>query len=362
MGTANTMSCLTEVLGLSLPYCGTSLAISSNKKRIAKESGIKVMDLLEKNITPRKIVTRESLNNAIVASMALGGSTNSVLHLLAIANEAKINLELENFNIISKKIPYICNIKPSGDYALADLDYAGGIPAVLKSVEKFLSKDHITVTGNTLLNNIKDVKLVENDIIYPINDPKRKTGGISILKGNLALNGAVVKQSGVKDSMLYFKGVAKVFNSMEDAIDSLVKDKIQEGDVIVIRYEGPKGGPGMREMHMITSLLVGRGMDESCALITDGRFSGSTRGLSVGHISPEAAKKGTIAIVENGDIVEIDVTNHRIELLLDDDDIKKRLNKVELLKKPSSGVLSRYAEHVCSADKGAILSPGNYKE
>ena len=355
MGTANTMSCLAEVLGLTLPGCATALAVGSKKKRMARLTGNRIIGLLEAGITPRDIVTRSALENAIAASMALGGSTNSVLHLMAIAHEAGVKLQLEDFDRISRQVPYICNIKPSGRYALADLDEAGGIPAVLKTIEPHLQKDHLTVTGRTLVENNADIVPPENDVIFPLERPKRAEGGIAILRGNLAPDGAVVKQAGVKPSMYVFQGRARVFHSMEDASEAVSNDKIAEGDVIVIRYEGPKGGPGMREMHMTTSLLVGRGMDEKCALITDGRFSGSTRGPCIGHISPEAAAGGPIAIVEDGDGILIDIPNRRLELLVDDETIRGRLASVQLLKKPRSGVLAKYAELVTSADKGAVL-------
>lgn len=355
MGTANTMSCLAEVLGLTLPGCATALAVGSKKKRMARLTGNRIIGLLEAGITPRDIVTRSALENAIAASMALGGSTNSVLHLMAIAHEAGVKLQLEDFDRISRQVPYICNIKPSGRYALADLDEAGGIPAVLKTIEPHLQKDHLTVTGRTLVENNADIVPPENDVIFPLERPKRAEGGIAILRGNLAPDGAVVKQAGVKPSMYVFQGRARVFHSMEDASEAVSNDKIAEGDVIVIRYEGPKGGPGMREMHMTTSLLVGRGMDEKCALITDGRFSGSTRGPCIGHISPEAAAGGPIAIVEDGDGILIDIPNRRLELLVDDETIRRRLSSVQLLKKPRSGVLAKYAELVTSADKRAVL-------
>lgn len=357
MGTANTMSCMAEILGMTLPKCGTALAVSADKKRLAKESGKKIMELFEKNITPRQIITKEALENGIRASMAMGGSTNSILHLMAFAHEANIDLQLKDFDKISRSVPYVCNIKPSGQYALADLDAAGGIPAVLKTIEPHLSKNHLTVTGKTLIENIKDVIPPNNDVIYSLDEPKMPEGGIAILSGNLAPDGAVVKQAGVKPSMYYFEGTARVFNSMEDASHAVSNDIVQPGDVIVIRYEGPKGGPGMREMHMTTSLLVGRGMDESCALITDGRFSGSTRGPCIGHISPEAAAGGPIAIIEDGDKIIIDIPNRKLELLVDQEIIEERLKHVELLVKPRPGVLGRYADHVTSADKGAVLIP-----
>lgn len=355
MGTANTMSCLAEVLGLTLPGCGTALAVGAEKRRIAKRSGKRIMELYRENLTPRKIVTKAALEDAIAASMAMGGSTNSVLHLMAFAHEAGIRLELNDFDRISRKVPYVCNVKPSGQYGLAELDDAGGIPAVLKTIEPHLAREHLTVTGKNLLENIQDAVPPENDIIFPLAAPKRPEGGIAVLYGSLAPDGAVVKQAGVKPSMHVFKGKARVFNSMEEASHAVSNDVVQPGDVIVIRYEGPKGGPGMREMHMTTSLLVGRGMDESCALVTDGRFSGSTRGPCIGHISPEAAAGGPIAIVENGDEISIDIPNRRLDLLVPDEVIQERLRKVKLLKKPRPGILGKYAQLVTSADKGAVL-------
>lgn len=355
MGTANTMSCLTEVLGLSLPGCATALAVSAEKRRIAKRSGKQIMKLYQEGLTPRKIVTKEALEDAISASMAMGGSTNSVLHLMAFAHEAGIRLELNDFDRISRKVPYLCNVKPSGAYGLAELNDAGGIPAVLKTIEPHLSREHLTVTGKQLRENIRDAVPPGNDVIFPLNAPKRPEGGIAVLYGNLAPDGAVVKQAGVKPGMHVFRGRARVFNSMEEASYAVSNDIVQAGDVIVIRYEGPKGGPGMREMHMTTSLLVGRGMDESCALITDGRFSGSTRGPCIGHISPEAASGGPIAIVEDGDEISIDIPNRRLELLVPDEVIRERLSRVKLLKKPRPGILGKYAQLVTSADRGAVL-------
>jgi dihydroxy-acid dehydratase len=274
---------------------------------------------------------------------------------MAISNEADIALPLEEFDRISRRVPYLCNLKPSGKYTLADLDEVGGIPAVLKAIEPFINKDCLTVTGKKLAKNLERTDLVENDIIFPLTAPKGREGGIAILRGNLAPDGAVVKISGVKPTMYYFRGRARVFHSMEDASYAVSNDLINEGDVIVIRYEGPKGGPGMREMHMTTSLLVGRGMDEKCALITDGRFSGSTRGLCIGHISPEAAMGGPIAIVEEGDEIVIDIQNRKIELLLSQDVIEARLKAVKIFEKEKRGVLARYAALVTSADQGAVL-------
>jgi dihydroxy-acid dehydratase len=356
MGTANTMNCLTEVLGLSLPGCGTALAVGSKKKRLARMTGNRVMDLLQAGLTPRRIVTREALENAIAADMAMGGSTNSVLHLMAIAHEGGIDLELEDFDRIGRKVPYVCNIKPSGKYPLSRLEEWGGIPALLKTIEPHLHKNHLTVTGRTLIENIAGAASPENDVVYPLDKPKGKEGGIAILRGSLAPGGAVVKQSAVKPSMHVFQGRAKVFHSMEDASAAVSNDEIKEGDVIVIRYEGPRGGPGMREMHMTTSLLVGRGMDEKCALVTDGRFSGSTRGPCVGHVAPEAAAGGPIAFVEDGDGILIDIPNRKLNLLVDDETLRERAKNAKLLHKPRTGVLAKYAELVTSADKGAVLA------
>lgn len=355
--TANTMGCLTEVLGLSLPGCGTSLAVGSEKKRLAKESGRQVIKLYEQKITPKDIVSRAALENAISVSMAMGGSTNSVLHLMAIAHEAGLKLELEDFDKISRKVPYICNIKPSGKYTLEQLNSNGGISSVLKAIEGYLSKDHLTVTGKTIIENIKSTQLLENDVIFPVSEPKGKEGGIAILRGNLAPDGAVVKQSGVKPSMHVFEGRARIFHSMEEASFAVSNDQINKGDVLVIRYEGPKGGPGMREMHMTTSLIVGRGMDESCALITDGRFSGSTRGPCIGHISPEAAAGGPIAAVEEGDRILIDIPNRKLELLVPEEVLQERMKNLKIFVKPRKGVLAKYADLVTSADKGAVLIP-----
>jgi dihydroxy-acid dehydratase len=355
MGTANTMSCLAEVLGLTLPGCGTALAIGSKKKRLAYRTGNRIVGLLQAGLTPRRIVTREALENAIAASMAMGGSTNSVLHLMAIAHEGGIDLKLEDFDRIGRKVPYVCNIKPSGAYPLSSLEDSGGIPALLKTIEPHLHKNHLTVTGQTLTENIAGVIPPGNDVICPLDKPRRTEGGIAILRGSLAPNGAVVKQSAVKPKMHVFQGRARVFHSMEEASAAVSGDEIHEGDVIVIRYEGPRGGPGMREMHMTTSLLVGRGMDEKCALVTDGRFSGSTRGPCVGHVSPEAAAGGPIAIVEDGDGILIDIPNRRLDLLIGDDAIEERLKKWKPLRKPRSGVLAKYAELVTSADRGAVL-------
>lgn len=355
MGTANSMGCLTEILGFTLPHCSTALAISSEKRRFAKQSGIRIVEMIKENLTVNKILTREAVLNGIRAVMAAGASTNTVLHLMSIANEAKIPLDLTDFDAISRSVPYICNIKPSGKYPLSVLHENGGVPAVLKAIESKLSPNHLTVTGKTIHENIENVELVENDVIFPLSAPKNPEGGIAVLYGSLAPDGAVVKKSGVKPSMYQFTGRARVFNSMEEASDAVSDGHIYEGDVVVIRYEGPKGGPGMREMHMVTSLLVGRGMDESCALVTDGRFSGSTRGPCIGHISPEAAAGGPIAAVEEGDKIIIDIPNRRLDLDVPPEVLAERLAKVKPLIKPRTPALAKYAALVTSADKGAIL-------
>lgn len=355
LGTANSMSCMAEILGLALPHSCTAPAVSADKRRFAKQSGKRAVEMIKEELTARKILSRDALLNGISAAMAMGASTNTVLHLMSIANEAKVKLDLKDFDRISRKVPYLCNLKPSGKYPLSVLHENGGVPSVLKAIESRLEPNHMTVTGRTMTDNLKDVPLVENDVIYPLNEPKNEEGGIAVLYGSLAPDGAVVKKSGVKPSMYRFTGRARVFHSMEDASQAVSTDQIKEGDVIVIRYEGPKGGPGMREMHMTTSLLVGRGMDESCALVTDGRFSGSTRGPCIGHISPEAAAGGPIAAVEDGDRIIIDIPNRRLDLDVPDDVIKERLKKVKPLVKPRTPALEKYAALVTSADQGAVL-------
>ncbi len=355
LGTANTMSCLAEVLGMSLPGCGLAHAVSAKKRRIAKQSGKRVVEMIGEGLTPRKIMTRECLRNGIAASMAMGASTNSTLHLPAIAHEAGISITLRDFDEISRQVPYLCNIKPSGKYPLSVLDEAGGIPAVLKAIEPKLDTGVLTVTGHTLGENLAGVPLVENDVIYPLSAPKNEEGGLAILHGNLAPDGAVVKKSGVKPSMYYFEGRARVFHSMEEASAAVSGDQIQKGDILVITYEGPKGGPGMREMHMTTSLIVGRGMDESCALITDGRFSGSTRGPCIGHVSPEAAAGGPIAAVAEGDKIIIDIPGRTLTLCVPEEEIRRRLAKVKHIRKNRTPALDRYSALVTSADQGAVL-------
>lgn len=355
LGTANTMSCLAEVIGMSLPGCGLAHAVSAKKRRLAKQSGRRIVEMVKEDLTPRKIMTREALRNGIAASMAMGASTNSTLHIPAIAHEAGVELGFDDFDEISRKVPYLCNIKPSGQYPLLALEEAGGIPAVMKAIESKLDLDQMTVTGKTVGENLKDVPLVENDLIFPLSAPKREEGGLAILHGNIAPKGAVVKVSGVKPSMHYFEGRARVFHSMEEASYAVSNDQIKYGDILVITYEGPKGGPGMREMHMTTSLIVGRGMDESCALITDGRFSGSTRGPCIGYISPEAAAGGPIAAVEEGDKIIIDIPDRTLTLCVPDEEIQRRLSQVKHIHKEATPALRRYAALVTSADQGAVL-------
>ena len=360
LGTANSMCMLSEVLGMSLPGAGTASAVSNKRKRIAKASGRYIMELLNKNITPRKILTREVMLNGIVGAMATGSSTNLVLHLLAIAHEAGVELNLKDFDKISKEIPFICNLQPSGKYPIVSLDASGGIPAVLKTLEDKLHTDVMTVTGKTLKELLEKVIVKPDDVLKTIENPQKKEGGIAVLYGNLAPNGAVIKQSGVKEKMYYFKGKSKVFNSMEEADFAIENNKIEKGTVIVIRYEGPKGGPGMREMLSTTALIMGRGMDEDCALITDGRFSGATHGPCVGHISPEAAAGGPIAFVQDGDSIEIDILKRTLKIEVDEEEFERRKKNWHPVKKPRKPALAKYAELVTSADTGAIIDVSKF--
>lgn len=355
LGTANSMSFLSEILGLALPHSTTAPAVSSEKRRYAKEAGKRILSLIQENLTARKILTRKNLLNGIRAVMAMGASTNTVLHLMAIAHEAQVELSLDDFDRISREIPYLCNLKPSGEYPMEAFHEAGGVQTVLKALETKLDLDQLTVTGKTLGANLKEVSFADGPVIHSLDHPKKPEGGIAILYGNLAPKGAVVKKAGVKPSMYQFTGTARVFNYMEDACRAIQAGEIPAGTVIVLRYEGPKGGPGMREQHMVTSLLVGRGMDESCALITDGRFSGSTRGPAIGHISPEAAAGGPIATVQDGDTITIDIPGRKLTLHLSAEEIQKRLAQIQLLRKPATPALQKYAALVTSADRGAIL-------
>jgi dihydroxy-acid dehydratase len=355
MYTANTMACITEALGMSLEGCATALAVSSKKKRIAFESGRRIVDLIRNNITPRKIMTKRAFENAIMVDLALGGSTNTVLHIPAISHDAGIELPLEVFDKLSRKIPHICDMLPSGRYYLEDLDYAGGIPAVLKRLKGKIH-NNVTVSAKDIFAIADSAEVKDEDVIRPLDNAYHREGGIAILKGSLAPEGAVVKQSAVSKGMMTFEGVAKVFDSEEDAMKAILEDKINQGNIIVIRYEGPKGGPGMREMLSPTATIAGMGLSESVALITDGRFSGGTRGPCIGHISPEAMEGGPIAIVKNGDRIIIDIPKRRIDLKLSNKDIRERLKKWKPPEpKIKTGYLSRYAKMVSSAGKGAIM-------
>jgi len=356
MYTANTMACITEAMGMMLPGCATALAVSSAKMRIAKESGEKIVELVEKNIRPRDIMTIEAFENAIVVDMALGGSTNTVLHLKAIAKEAGVDLPLSLFDEYGRKIPHLCNMRPSGPHDLQELDEAGGIPAVMKELRQFLHLNAITVTGKTVEENIKDAVIYNREVIRPLDNPVHKEGGIAILTGNLAPKGAVVKITAVSPKMLRHRGPARVYDSEEEAMKAILDGEIVDGDVIVIRYEGPKGGPGMREMLSPTAAIAGMGLSESVALITDGRFSGATRGPCIGHVSPEAAEGGPIAILEDGDIITIDIPERRLDVELSDEEMRRRFaNWKPKPPKIGWGYLQRYSCLVGSADEGAML-------
>ena len=357
MFTANSMNCLAEVLGLALPYNGTIPAVFSDRICLAKEAGIKVMDLIKKDLRPSKILTREAFENAITVDMAFGGSTNTSLHLPAIAKEVGINLSLETFNHISERTPHLCNMSPGGFHHLEDLHQAGGIPALMNELSRknLIHQEALTVTGKRIKENIKGKKVLNSEVIRPIEKPYHPAGGLVFLFGNLAPEGAVVKRSAVDPTMLKHRGPARVFDSEEEAMKMILARKIQKGDVIVIRYEGPKGGPGMREMLSPTSAIVGIGMDREVALLTDGRFSGGTRGAAIGHISPEAAVGGPIALVQNGDWIEINIPKKRLNLLVTDEELKKRLSKWKPQKRILKGYLKRYARLVTSASRGAIL-------
>ncbi len=356
--TANSMNCLTEVLGMGLPYNGTALCDSGERVRIAKTAGIQVMEMIKRDIKPRDILTEAAFKNAITVDMAMAGSTNTVLHLPAIAHEAGIKLELSLFDEISEKTPYIAKLSPSGHHHIEDLHRAGGIPALMKELTKkdLILKDCITVTGVTIGENIAFSEIIDYDVIRPIDSPYRNRGGLAILTGNLAPLGAVVKESAVAEEMLVHSGPAVVFNSEEEASEAIWNKKIKKGDIIVIRYEGPKGGPGMREMLSPTSSIAGMGLDKDVALITDGRFSGASRGASIGHVSPEAMSGGLIGILQNGDTIHINIPERKLEVELSPEEIDKRKVDFKLPEpKVKSGYLARYAKLVTSANTGAVL-------
>ena len=354
--TANTMAILTETLGMSLPRCGTALAVSALKRRIAFASGERIVDLVRNNVTPRSILTRAAFENAIRVDLALGGSSNTVLHLLAIAHEAGVELPLETFDVLAKETPQLASMNPAGEYFMEDLDAAGGVAGVLMQLGDKI-KDNPTVMGMTTLQLAASIANVDEAVIHPLTDPVKKEGGIAILFGNLAPKGAVVKQSGVSAAMMKFTGTARCFNSEEAAMAALMDGNIKAGDLVVIRYEGPKGGPGMREMLAPTAALMGLGLGDSVALITDGRFSGGTRGPCIGHISPEAAEGGPIALVEDGDRIELDIPGRRLELLVDEQTLSERRARWQAPEpKIKTGWLARYAKVVTSAYTGAVMS------
>ena len=358
MFTANTMNCLTEVLGMGLPGNGTIPAVYAGRKRLAKYAGMKIMELLEKDIKPLDIMTEKAFENAVAVDMALGGSTNTILHLPAIAHECGLDLKLEVFQQINEKTPQLCKLSPSGAHHIQDLDEAGGIPAVMAELacRDLIHLDAVTVTGKTVGENIQGKTILNKEVIRTIENPYSETGGLAVLKGNLAPDGAVVKKAGVVPEMLKHSGPARVFNSEEETMEALMTGKIKKGDVIVIRYEGPKGGPGMREMLTPTATVAGLGLDKEVALITDGRFSGATRGSSIGHVSPEAAEGGPIAVVQEGDIIEIDIPGCKLNLKIDDEELKKRLAKWQpAAPKVKRGYLARYSKMVTSASTGAVL-------
>ena len=357
--TANSMNSLTEVLGMGLPYNGTALCDSGERIRLAKRAGMQVMEMLRRDIRPRDILTPDAFENAITVDMAMAGSTNTVLHLPAIAHEAGIELNLDMFDAISERTPNLCKLSPSGHHHMEDLGLAGGIPALMNELTKLdlIHKDCMTVTGKTVGENIENHPVLNYDVIKHVEAPYRNRGGLAILRGNLAPLGAVVKESAVAPEMLAHDGPAVIFNSEEEASAAIWGKKIKKGDIIVIRYEGPKGGPGMREMLSPTSSIAGMGLDKDVALITDGRFSGASRGASIGHVSPEAMAGGLIGLLKDGDTIHIDIPNRILEVKLSDEEIEKR--KAEYVKpepKVKTGYLARYAKLVTSANTGAVLS------
>jgi dihydroxy-acid dehydratase len=357
MFTANTMNCLSEALGMALPGNGTIPAVEARRRQLAYKAGQQVMEVLAKDIRPKNVITRDSLYNAFAVDMALGGSTNSVLHLAAIAHEAGIDFPLSLINEISDIVPHICKLSPAGDYHIEDLDLAGGIPAIMKELSGLLNLGANTVLGKPLGEIAKKGKVKNRGIIRPLSQPHATTGGISILFGNLAPDGAVVKSAAVDSEMLVHRGPARIFDSEEEATAAIMKGGFKSGEVIVIRYEGPRGGPGMREMLAATSLLSGMGMDKEVALITDGRFSGGTRGAAIGHVSPEAAEKGPIAALRNADIININIPDHKLEVELSQQELEQRLTSLSSFEpKIKTGYLKRYSDKVSSASTGAVFA------
>ncbi len=353
--TANSMACVTEALGMSVPGCATALAVSAKKDRIAQESGERIVNLVRRNTLPRTICRKEAFENAIKVDMALGGSTNTVLHIIAVAKEFGVDIPIEMFDEISKHTPHLANILPGGEHFMEDLESAGGIPAIMKRMKNQLS-DIMTCSSKTISQIANDAQILDENVIRDYKNAYHKEGGIAVLKGNLAPEGSVIKQTAVSDAMMKFKGIARVFDSEEAAMTTIMAGKIKKGDCIVIRYEGPKGGPGMREMLSPTAAIVGMGLVNDVALITDGRFSGGTQGPCIGHISPEAQVGGVIAIVHDGDQIQIDIPARRLELLVSEGEIKNRLSMWRAPEpKEKEGYLARYAKMVSSASEGAIL-------
>lgn len=356
MFTANTMNCLSEALGIALPGNGTIPAVDSRRLHLARQAGQQIVAILKKNLRPRDIITRASISNAFAVDMALGGSTNSVLHLMAVAHEAGIKFNLSHINELSDSVPHLCKISPASDAHMEDLDLAGGIPAIMHEISRLLDGDCKTVTLKPLSSIYRDARVKNRDVIRPFSRPYSKTGGLAILFGNLAPGGAVVKSGAVDPRMMVHKGPARVFENEEDATKGILGGKIRAGDVVIIRYEGPRGGPGMREMLTPTSLITGMGLDSKVALITDGRFSGGTRGAAIGHVVPEAADRGPIAAVRNGDIISINIPARKLEVGLSAAEIKKRLSALRPFKTSiKSGFLKRYIENVGSASEGAVF-------
>ncbi len=359
MYTANSMNCLSEAIGMALPGNGTIPAVHAARIHLAKHAGMKIMELLEKDIKPRDILTPKAFRNALTCEMAIGCSTNTVLHLLALAHEAGVELNLELLNELSAKVPNICHLAPAGPHHIEELDLAGGVPAIMKELTKrdLLDLSLITATGKTVGENLENVKNLNPEVVRPLEKPYSETGGIAVLWGNIAKNGCVVKRSAVAPEMMVHEGPARVFDSEDDAIKAIYAGEIKKGDVVIIRYEGPKGGPGMREMLNPTSALAGMELDKDCALITDGRFSGASRGASIGHVSPEAAAGGEIALVREGDIIEIDIPNSRVNVKVSDEELaKRREGFVPREPNVKSGWLYRYSRLVTSADQGAVLN------
>jgi dihydroxy-acid dehydratase len=356
MFTANTMACVTEALGMSLPGCATPPAVSAERLRVAKATGERVVGLVKEDLKPRDILSSDSFENAIMVDMALGGSTNTVLHVAAIANEAEVDLQLSTFDKLSRRVSHLCSMIPSGPYDMKDLDEAGGIPAVMKELKKALHLNVVTVTGKSVKENIASAVVLNPEVIRPMDNPVHKEGGIAVLTGNLAPEGAVVKAAGISANMMVHQGPAKTFDSEEDSMKAILNKEIQKGDVVVIRYEGSRGGPGMREMLSPTATIAGMGLSESVALITDGRFSGATRGPCIGHVSPEAAVGGPIGLLKDGDMIEIDVPKRKLNVKLSAEELVKR-SKSWTAKEPNvkTGYLVRYSQLVQSAHKGSVL-------